>query len=67
MGDLDSLYINLSACLVSCKGGIPLKDVESELLLLLYFFVLKLFCKIILYIWNIRIDLNLDYNIPKYC
>ncbi|VVC37988.1 OST-HTH/LOTUS domain,Tudor domain [Cinara cedri] len=30
MSDLDNVYINLRACLVSCKGGIPLNDIENE-------------------------------------
>lgn len=44
MGDLDSVYANLKACLISCKGGIPLKDLESELELLLkcYFYFVYL-------------------------
>lgn len=45
MGDLDSVYANLKACLISCKGGIPLKDLESELFKCYFYFVylLKLF------------------------
>lgn len=31
MSDLDSIIINLKACLVSTKSGIPLNQIEGKL------------------------------------
>lgn len=31
MSDLDAIVVNLKACLVSTKGGIPLNQIESKL------------------------------------
>jgi len=39
MDDLDSVILNLKACLVSTKGGIQLSQIESKLLK--YFFHLN--------------------------
>jgi len=41
MDDLDSVLLNLKACLLSTKGGIPLSQIESKFLK--YFFVFLLF------------------------
>lgn len=38
MDDLDSVIINLRACIVSIKGGIPLNQLESKLLLVINIF-----------------------------
>lgn len=42
MSDLDSVIINLKACLVSIKGGIPLNQLESKLSLVLeHLYIIK--------------------------
>lgn len=37
MSDLDSIIINLRACLVSIKGGVPLNQLESKFFGFYYF------------------------------
>lgn len=40
MSDLDSIIINLKACLVSIKGGIPLSQLESKVLCIMFYSML---------------------------
>lgn len=42
MDDLDSVLINLKACLLSTKGGISLNQIESKFLK--YFLYFYYFC-----------------------
>lgn len=41
MSDLDSIIINLKACLVSTKNGIPLNQIESKLVFIEMFQILN--------------------------
>lgn len=55
MDDLDSVILDLKACLISTKGGIQLSQIESKLLK--YFFLLDnlIFCRIDFYGYKVRI------------
>jgi len=52
MDDLDSIILNLKACLISTKGGIQLSQLESKLMKKCFFNFLQLFGRINLFLMS---------------